>query len=174
VARQRRAYLLIGIALLAAGGGVQYYLSNIFAPANNGSNAGVPPGAGTPLQGPFSPGIAVRFVYAAVGNDKPDIACLDILSGQGGLEFARDFGAASCADAVHKEATKVTNNADYAGTVVPVTAVHETGSSATVYSCAMDISDGDSLGTFLLANTSNGWIITGHRPDPPTCPTRSR
>jgi hypothetical protein len=43
-------------------------------------------------------------------------------------------------------------------------------SSATVYSCAMDVSGGPELGAVVLANTTNGWIIVGHQPDGVLCP----
>ena len=173
--RRRRAYLPAGIVILAVLGGGQYYLSNIFAPADTGTGGGNggggAPGAGIPLQGPANPSYAVSSVYAAVGNDDPAKVCQSVLGGQGGVSFARDFAATSCEDAVHKENKKVSDSAAYAGITVPLSAVHEdTPTSATVYSCAMSVSGGDSLGTFVLTRTDTGWIITDHRPDPATCP----
>jgi len=175
--RRRRAYLPAGIVVLAVLGGGQYYLSNIFAPADTGSggsgggSSGGAAGAGVPLQGPANPSYAVSSVYAAVGNDDPAKVCQSVLGGQGGVSFARDFAATNCENAVHKAHAKVTDGETYAGLTVPTSAVHQQGtSSATVYSCAMSVSGGDSLGTFVLTRTDNGWIIVDHQPDPATCP----
>ena len=178
--RQRRAYLPAGIVILAVLGGGQYYLSNIFAPADTGTGSGGggtgggAPGAGIPLAGPASPVYAVSSVYAAVGNDDPAKVCQSVLGGPGGIAFARDFTASSCEDAVHKEHQKVTESETYAALTPPTTAVHQnTPSTATVYSCAMSVSGGDSLGTFVVTQTDNGWIITDHQPDPASCPPAS-
>jgi hypothetical protein len=170
--RRRRAYLPAGIVILAVLGGGQYYLSNIFAPADTGTGSGGgAPGASIPLAGPANPAYAVSSVYAAVGNDDPAKVCQSVLGGIGGVHFAAAFKASSCEDAVHKEHSKVTDSENYAATTVPTTAVHQdTPTSAKVYSCAMSVSGGDSLGTFVLTRTDNGWIITDHEPDPATCP----
>lgn len=177
--RQRRAYLPAGIVILAVLGGGQYYLSNIFAPADTGTGSGGgsgggAPGAGIPLAGPASPVYAVSSVYAAVGNDDPAKVCQSVLGGPGGIAFARDFTASSCEDAVHKEHQKVTDSETYAALTPPTTAVHQnTPTTATVYSCAMSVSGGDSLGTFVVTQTDNGWIITDHQSDPAVCPPAS-
>ncbi|GAA3433409.1 hypothetical protein [Kutzneria kofuensis] len=173
--RRRRAYLPAGIVILAVLGGGQYYLSNIFAPADTGSGGnggtGGVPGADVPLHGPANPAYAVSSVYAAVGNDDPGKVCQSVLGGIGGVHFAGSFSTTSCEDAVHKEHKKVTDSETYASITVPLGAIHEEGtSSATVYSCAMPISGGDPLGTFVLTRTDNGWIIVDNKPDPGPCP----
>jgi hypothetical protein len=174
--RRRRAYLPAGIVILAVLGGGQYYLSNIFAPADTGSGSsggsgGTAPGAGQPLKGAANPSYAVVSAYTAVAANEPDLVCHDVLGGIGGVHFAKDFDATSCDDAIHKAFAKVTDRNAYGGVTVPPGAVHNTGSSsATVYSCAMSITGGASLGTFLLSNTANGWIVVDHQPDPATCP----
>jgi hypothetical protein len=174
--RRRRAYLPAGIVVLAVLGGGQYYLSNIFAPADTGTGGGSgtgggAPGAGIPLTGAANPSIAVMSVYAAVGNDDPAKICPAFFSAHGGLNFAAAFQASSCEDAVHKAHTKVTDAEAYAGLSVPTTAVHQQGSSsATVNSCAMSVSGGDSLGMFTLSHTTNGWVVDDIKPDPTPCP----
>ncbi|QUQ70604.1 hypothetical protein [Kutzneria sp. CA-103260] len=175
--RRRRAYLPAGIVVLAVLGGGQYYLSNIFAPADTGtggsggSGGGGAPGAGIPLAGAANPSIAVSSVYAAVGNDDPAKVCPAFFSAHGELNFAAAFTASSCEDAVHKAHTKVTDAQAYAGLTVPTTAVHLQGtSSATVNSCAMSVSGGDSLGMFVLSHTANGWVVDDLKPDPTPCP----
>ena len=168
--RRRRAYLPAGIVILAVLGGGQYYLSNIFAPADTGTG-GASGGASIPLQGPANPAYAVSSVYAAVGNDDPAKVCQSVLGGIGGVRFAAAFKASSCEDAVHKEHAKVTDSEIYAGMTVPTTAVHQDSpSSATVYSCAMAVSGGDPLGAFVLTRTDNGWLIVDNEPDPTPCP----
>jgi hypothetical protein len=110
-------------------------------------------------------------VYTAVAADEPDLVCHDVLGGIGGVHFAKDFAAASCEDAIQKAFTKVTDRNAYGGLTVPQGAVHNNGpSSATVYSCAMSVTGGASLGTFVLSDTANGWIVVDHQPDPATCP----
>jgi hypothetical protein len=173
--RRRRAYLPAGIVILAVLGGGQYYLSNIFAPADTGSSGGssggTAPGAGQPLKGAANPSYAVVSVYTAVAANEPDLVCHDVLGGIGGVHFAKDFGASSCDDAIHKAFAKVTDRNAYGGITVSPGAVHNTGSTAAkVYSCAMSITGGASLGTFLLSDTANGWIVVDHQPDPATCP----
>jgi hypothetical protein len=173
--RRRRAYLPAGIVILAVLGGGQYYLSNIFAPADTGTGSGGSggsvPGAGQPLKGEANPSYAVVSVYTAVAADEPDLVCHDVLGGIGGVHFAKDFAAASCEDAIQKAFTKVTDRNAYGGLTVPQGAVHNNGpSSATVYSCAMSVTGGASLGTFVLSDTANGWIVVDHQPDPATCP----
>lgn len=175
--RRRRAYLPAGIVILAVLGGGQYYLSNIFAPADtgtgggdNGTGSGVP-GAGQPLKGEANPNYAVVSVYTAVAADQPDLVCHDVLGGIGGVHFARDLSAANCDEAIHKAFKSVTDRNAYGGLTVSPGAVHKGGpSSATVYSCAISISGGPSLGTFVVNNTANGWIVVDHQPDPATCP----
>ncbi|MFI9385282.1 hypothetical protein [Kutzneria sp. NPDC052558] len=173
--RRRRAYLPAGIVILAVLGGGQYYLSNIFAPADTGSGAngsgGGAPGAGIPLAGAANPSIAVSSVYAAIGNDDPAKICPAFFSAHGELNFAAAFAAASCEDAVHKAHAKVTDAQAYAGLTVPITAVHQQGSTAaTVNSCAMSISGGDPLGMFTLSHSTNGWVVEDLKPDPTPCP----
>jgi hypothetical protein len=175
--RRRRAYLPAGIVILAVLGGGQYYLSNIFAPADTGagggsSTGGGAAGGGQPLKGEADPNFVVVSVYAAVAADEPDLVCPTILGGIGGVHFAKDLGGANCAEAIHKAFKSVTDRNAYAGVKVPQGAVHKDGStSATVYSCAMSITGGASLGTFTVGNTANGWIVMDHQPDPPTCPS---
>ena len=176
--RRRRAYLPAGIVVLAVLGGGQYYLSNIFAPADTGtgggSGGGGAPGAGIPLTGAANPSYAVSSVYAAVGNDDPAKVCPAYFTAHGELNFATAFNASSCEDAVHKAHTKVTNADTYAGLTVPTTAVHQQGNdSAIVYSCAMSVSGGDPLGMFVLSHTANGWVVDDIKPDPATCPPAS-
>jgi hypothetical protein len=162
------------MAVLAIAGGVTYYLDTVFAPADDGRQ-GVPPGAGVPLRGPANPGYAVSSVYAAVANRDPAMVCPDLFTDQGRAQFAKDFGTATCDDVVRSESAKVTDGGAYAGLAVPLSAVHMVGSSsATVYSCGMDVSGGPELGAFVLANTTNGWIIVGHQPDPVPCPQPAR
>lgn len=170
--RRGRVLLPIGIAVMALVGGGYYFADTVFAPADNGDN-GVPPGAGVPLRGPANPVYAVTSVYAAIAAGDPGKVCPDLFTDQGRAQFAHDIGAgaATCDDAVRAAATKVTNGDAYAGLSVPLSAVHLVGaSSATVYSCAVDVSGGPKLGAFVLANTTNGWIIVGHQPDPDPCP----
>lgn len=176
--RRRRAYLPAGIVILAVLGGGQYYLSNIFAPTDTGTGGsgggGSVPGAGQPLKGEVNPSYAVVSVYTAVAANEPDLVCHDVLGGIGGVHFAKDFDAANCEDAIHKAFAKVTDRNAYGGLTVPQGAVHNNGStSATVYSCAMSITGGESLGTFVLSDTANGWVVTDHQPDPATCPPAS-
>lgn len=170
MAKDRRGGLLLfGVLTLAVLSGVLYFLSNIFAPAD--TSGGVPAGAGTPLKGAANPSYAVVSVYTAVAANEPELVCNDVLSGAGGLRFASDFGTTSCAEAIHKEFKNVTDRNAYAGLTVPLDAVHQdSSSSATVYSCAMTVTGGGSLGTFVLSGSSNGWIVIDHRPDPANCP----
>lgn len=110
-------------------------------------------------------------MYVAVAAGDPDKACLDLFADQGRTQFARDFGTSTCDDVVRRESVKVTSRDVYASLAEPLSAVHMNGTSAaTVYSCAMDISGGPQLGAFVLANTSNGWGVVGHQPDPTPCP----
>jgi hypothetical protein len=174
--RRRRAYLPAGIVILAVLGGGQYYLSNIFAPADTGSGSGSTgsgaPGGGQPLKGEADPNFVVVSVYTAVAADEPDLVCHDVLGGIGGVNFAKDLGAANCDDAIHKAFKSVTDRNAYAGVKVPQGAVHKDGpTSATVYSCAMSVTGGASLGTFKVGNTANGWIVMDHQPDPASCPS---
>ncbi|EWM15522.1 hypothetical protein [Kutzneria sp. 744] len=172
--RRRRAYLPAGIVILAVLGGGQYYLSNIFAPADTGPGGSTGSGAaggGQPLKGEADPNFVVVSAYAAVAADEPDLVCSSVLGGIGGVSFAKDLGAANCAEAIHKASKAVTDRNAYAGVTVPQGAVHKDGTAAaTVYSCAMSITGGESLGTFKVGNTANGWIVLDHQPDPPSCP----
>jgi hypothetical protein len=175
--RRRRAYLPAGIVILAVLGGGQYYLSNIFAPADTGPGGGGSTGSGVagggqPLKGESDPNFVVVSVYTAVAADEPDLVCHDVLGGIGGVNFAKDLGAANCDDAIHKAFKSVTDRNAYAGVKVPQGAVHKDGPiSATVYSCAMSVTGGASLGTFKVGNTANGWIVMDHQPDPASCPS---
>ena len=173
--RRRRAFLPIGIAILAVLGGGQYYLSNIFAPPDTGSGSGgngSAPGSDIQLGGPLTPQLAVQAVYKAVAINDPNRACSSVLKGAGGAAFAKDLGTQSCELAINQEAKKVTDPNTYKDQSIPQGAVHPATptTTATVYSCAMSVQGGDSLGTFLLQNNGNGWFISGHQPDPATCP----
>ncbi|MFC0437670.1 hypothetical protein [Kutzneria buriramensis] len=159
------------MAVLALASGIHYYLSTVFAPPDDGRQ-GVPPGAGQPLVGPANPGYAVASVYAVVGNDDPGLACGTIVSADGGRQLARDLGAGSdCEAAVHFAHRQVVDQETYSATQVPLGAVHMTGPKrATVNSCAMAVEGGPSLGAFVVENLGNGWVVTGHSPDPSPCP----
>jgi hypothetical protein len=174
--RRRRAYLPAGIVILAVLGGGQYYLSNIFAPADTGTGGtggGGVPGADIQLSGPLTPELAVQAVYKAVAIDDPTRACSSVLKGAGGAAFAKDFlPQGGCEQAITQEAAKVTDKNTYKDQSIPTGAVHPHAptTAATIYSCAMGVEGGPSLGTFQLENHGNGWHITGHQPDPASCP----
>ena len=172
--RRRRAYLPAGIVILAVLGGGQYYLSNIFAPADTGTGGsnGSGSGADIPLQGEPSAEKAVLEVYKGVADGTPDRPCNYSLKGSGGAAFARDLGAPNCEQAITQESAKVTDKNTYKQQTIPAAAVHPQfpTKTATIYSCAMGVEGGPSLGTFLLKNDGNGWYISGHQPDPATCP----
>jgi hypothetical protein len=126
------------------------------------------PGAGTPLRGAANPEFAVVSVYSSVAANEPALVCGSTLDAQ---QFVRDFNASSCEQAVSELSKKVTDRDAYAGTVVPVSAIHQDSPLvATVYSCAIKVEGGPSLGTFNLARGDNGWVIVGHAADPATCP----
>jgi hypothetical protein len=173
--RRRRAYLPAGIVILAVLGGGQYYLSNIFAPADTGSGSGGPgsvPGADVPLSGPPTPELAVQTVYKAVAVDDPTRACTSVLKGAGGAAFAKDLGGTSCEQTITQLSAKVTDKNTYKDQAVPHRAVHPATptSTATINSCAIGVEGGPDLGTFTLENHGNGWYIAGHQPDPTPCP----
>ncbi|HEY0501601.1 MAG TPA: hypothetical protein VGD48_38045 [Kutzneria sp.] len=173
--RRRRAYLPAGIVILAVLGGGQYYLSNIFAPADTGSGSGGTggvPGADVPLSGPLTPELAVQAVYKAVAVDDPTRACSSVLKGAAGAAFAKDLGGASCEQAITQLSAKVTDKNTYKDQSIPLGAVHPATptSTATVNSCAIGVEGGPDLGMFTLENHGNGWYIAGHQPDPTPCP----
>jgi len=174
--RRRRAYLPAGIVILAVLGGGQYYLSNIFAPADTGTgsgggNGGVP-GADVPLSGPLTPELAVQAVYKAVAVNDPTRACSSVLKGAGGAAFAKDLGGTSCEQTITQLSTKVTDKNTYKDRTIPLGAVHPATptSTATINSCAIGVEGGPELGMFTLENHGSGWYIVGHQADPTPCP----
>ena len=172
--RRRRAYLPAGIVILAVLGGGQYYLSNIFAPADTGpgGGSGGVPGADVPLSGPLTPELAVQAVFKAIAVDDPTRACSSVLKGAGGVAFAKDLGGASCEQTITQLSAKVTDKNTYKDQSIPRGAVHPATptSTATIYSCAIGVDGGPDLGAFTLENHGNGWYIAGHQPDPTPCP----
>jgi hypothetical protein len=176
--RRRRAYLPAGIVILAVLGGGQYYLSNIFAPADTGSgpgggNSGGAAGAGTPTTTYQLPDLAVNDVYKLIAPPATaDRVCDSVFTPQGGNQFAADLGAPTCQQAVALAAATVTNPSAYKRTTVPASAIQMHGEdSATISSCALDVQGGERLGTFLLTRAQNGWYISGHQKDPSPCVT---
>jgi hypothetical protein len=173
--RRRRAFLPIGIAILAVLGGGQYYLSTIFAPPDTGGGNGTAPGADIRPTGFQTPELAVRAVYKSVAINAPDRACGYALKGSAVTAFAKDLGApGDCTRAVARKSKEVTDQTIYKDQSVSVAAVHprdtNSATAATIYSCAMAVEGGPSLGTFKLKNDGTGWFITGHEPDPASCP----
>jgi hypothetical protein len=128
--------------------------------------------AGPPLPGPMTPELAVQTVYKSVAIDDGTRACLGVLQPAASQQFAKDFGTNTCEQAIDQLSKKVADKIAYKDLSIPQSSVRTNSpSTATIYSCAIGIESGPSLGTFGLTNSGNGWFITAHTSDPATCPT---
>lgn len=137
---------------------------------DNNVQGGAGPG---PVQEPGrlspSPQQAVIALYKLVAQGGATEACTLVFDHQGGLDFARDFGAATCEAAVTKLAAQVTAEGrdTYAAPKIGDDNLVISGASAVVSSCQLHVTGGPALGKLLLTQNSGGWVISGHQPE--TC-----
>ena len=167
-----RGFIGIGVILLAVASGFFYFISP--AEDNVSNNGGAPPGADIPRQLYPSPETAVSMVYRLMAEGSPaQNVCVLPFTQLGAQQFAKDFGAPSCEQAVQQLTTKITDTHAYA--IAPIdmpysVAHYSTKNLAIISSCDIGVHGGPSLGKFVLTQQSTGWIITGHQRDPDPCP----
>lgn len=114
---------------------------------------------------------AVRKVYRGVGNNNAEQAC-GRFEDSVQQEFAENFGADNCGQAIAQLHGDVENLTDYVEPDFPPesNAAPFTG-TARISSCAMDVTDGPRLGLFSLTEVEKGqWLITGHEAEADPCP----
>jgi hypothetical protein len=160
---------LIFLAVLGVAGKLLY---DHFFPAQDDDRPASETGGGTYHANKIlstQPYEAVRKVYQQIAQGRPDLAC-GYFDTPVQDQFARDFQAADCRQAVLALKNQVRNVNDYAESISPQQ-YDPSATTLTINSCDFSISGGPALGVFTVTKVDKGqWLITGHSPGPATCP----
>jgi hypothetical protein len=172
----RLAWLIVLIVL--ATWGVPTLIHHYFGSSQTNNPAALHPGS-VPGSGKLynNPKDAVAEFYHVIEGGPPgNVTACEVLTNTGQAAFARDLGVATCADAIQEVFGKLGTDgqAAYSQVSVPDSAVLQTGNTAQVSSCGMQINTDPRLGLFLLTQNPTGdWQVTGHRSEPNPCPAAS-
>src|SRR5205823_9907704 len=114
--------------------------------------------------GSASAAIDTLYRRAAVGDQgtAATTACKSLFNDAGKNAFVRDFNGTDCESVVRGLAGKV-------GVLVRPPLIDETGKQSVVISSCDDLQLRDGtmgLGKFTISRVSDGWIISGHEPEP--------
>lgn len=115
----------------------------------------------------------VRAVYWKIADNDAVVACVQFTD-EAKRQFADNFGASSCEQAVAALHAQVTSAKDYYLPKFPPEWLRQANSGVTsveISSCVLTVSGGPELGWFKVEETPQlgQWIITEHR-WPETCP----
>lgn len=158
-----RVLVLVIVIVLAS------WAYNHFFGSSDKDNPPVVPAAPPGHQGglnaaPPRPDRTIQSVYAGVAT-KGDATC-NLFTTSGKRQFARDFHARNCLDALGKLRSRVTDSNSYSILHFQDAIVHKTAKTATISSCRADITGGPSLGAFTLQRQPlGGWYVSAHRPE---------
>jgi len=163
----RAAWLVI--IVIVATWGVPVLVQHFFG--DNGSSANQSPFKPKTENGllPPDPKREVAAMYKFVARDDTGNGCF-VFSATAAAEFGRAWGVSTCAQAINKLATQVTNPDTYALTDLTLIQEARYATTMTISSCSYTVVGGPPLGVFTMTRQDTGWLITGYTSQPP-CPT---
>ena len=159
-----RKLVLVAIVIIGLIWAYNHYFG---PPPDNGLvTGGAGPGQKVdPGKEPGNPNEILNTLYQNVGLGYGNESCY-LFNEQGKAAFAASYQAPTCEAAVAKLQGK-------AATLSAIPRISFTGKTQiAVSSCDLAVRPGtESLGRFALVRFGQGWIISGHEPEPSPCPS---